>query len=229
MRKINIAIDGPAGSGKGTVARLVADKLDYTHVDSGVLYRLLTYIAIENNIDVNDDSIVEKLMKMDHDFYINGKKVIYNDRDVTDAIRSKEVNELVSIVAGKSFVREKIVKVLQAIARDKGVVMDGRDIASVVLKDAELKIYLDASFEKRVERRYKEEIGKKMNTTIEEVRDIIASRDYKDSVVNKVLVRDEDSVLVDTTNTTVEEAVQRVLDLARERINNDWGSSSVYW
>ena len=221
MRKINIAIDGPAGSGKGTVARFVADRLGYIHVDSGVLYRLLTYIAIKNNIDVNDDSIVEKLMKMDHDFYINGKKVIYNDNDVTDAIRSKEVNELVSIVAGKSFVREKIVKVLQAIAKDKGVVMDGRDIASVVLKDAELKIYLDASFEKRVERRYKEEVGKKMNTTIEEVREIIASRDYKDSIVNKVLVRDEDSVLVDTTNTTVEEAVQKVLDLAKERINND--------
>lgn len=221
MKKINIAIDGPAGSGKGTVARIVAEKLGYTHFDSGVLYRLLTYIAIENNIDVNDDLIIEKLKKMKHDLYMSGNKVIYNDIDVTDAIRSKEVNERVSIVAGKSFVREVIVKVLQDIAKDKGFVMDGRDIASVVLKDAELKIYLDASFEKRVERRYKEEIGKNMKTTMEEVRDIIASRDYKDVVINKALVRVEDSVLVDTTNTTVEEAVQMVLDLARERIGND--------
>jgi len=229
MKKINIAIDGPAGSGKGTVARLVADRLNYNHVDSGVLYRLLTYIAIKNNLDINDECIVENLLKKDQDLYIYNKSVIYNGEDVTNEIRSKEVNELVSIVAGKSFVREKIVKILQAIAKDKGVVMDGRDIASVVLKDAELKIYLDASFEKRVERRYKEEINKNMNTTIEEVREVISSRDYKDSVINKALVRTNDSILVDTTNTTVEEAVQKVLDLAKERINNGWGSSSVYW
>lgn len=221
MRKINIAIDGPAGSGKGTVAKLVAEKLNYTHVDSGVLYRLLTYIAIQKNIDINSDRLVEELLKMNHDLEMKGSKVIYNGDDVTEKIRSKEVNELVSLVAGKSEVREKIVKVLQIVAKDKGVVMDGRDIASVVLKEAELKIYLDASFEKRVERRYLEELKKNMKTSIEEVRNIIASRDYKDTIVNKALVRADDSVLVDTTDTTVEEAVQMVLDLAKERIDND--------
>ena len=229
MRKINIAIDGPAGSGKGTVANLIAKELGYLYIDSGVMYRLLTYLVIKNNVDINDDNKINDLLVNEFDYEIRDGKVYYNDEDVSNSIRSKEVNEIVSIVAGKGFVRKFIVDLLKVMASEKGVVMDGRDIASVVLKDAELKIYLDASFEKRVERRYLEEVKKNMNTTIEEVRNIIASRDYKDAIVNKALVRDEDSVLVDTTDTTVDEAVNKVLCLAKERINNDWGGSGVYW
>ena len=221
MRKINIAIDGPAGSGKGTVSKLIAKELGYLYVDSGVMYRLLTYLVIENEVDINDDEKINELLINEFDYEIRDDKVFYKDKDVTNSIRSKEVNEIVSIIAGKKYVRKFIVDLLKVMASEKGVVMDGRDIASVVLKDAELKIYLDASFEKRVERRYKEELNKNMSTTIEEVRNIIASRDYKDAIVNKALVRDEDSILVDTTETTVDEAVGKVLELAKERINND--------
>lgn len=221
MQKINIAIDGPAGSGKGTVAKLVAKELGYLYIDTGVMYRLLTFLVIKNNIDVSDDKAIEDILINEFDYEIIDDKVYFKDEDVSKEIRGKEVNELVSVVAGKGYVRKFMIDMQKAIASNKGVVMDGRDITSVVLKDAELKIYLDASFEKRVERRYNEEVKKNMGTTIEEVRNIIASRDYKDAVINKTLVKGDDSILVDTTNTTVEEAVNKVLGLARERINND--------
>ena len=221
MKKINIAIDGPAGSGKGTVAKLVAKKLGYLYVDTGVMYRLLTYLLLVNNVNVNDNEKINTIMINDFKYEIIDEKVYYNGVDVSLEIRSKEVNEIVSVVAGKDYVRKFMVDMQKKLASKKGVVMDGRDITSVVLKDAELKIYLDASFEKRVERRYNEEVKKNMGTTLEEVRNIIESRDYKDSVINKVLVRSEDSILVDTTDTTVDEAVFRVLELAKERINND--------
>ena len=221
MKKINIAIDGPAGSGKGTVAKLVAKELGYLYIDTGVMYRLLTYLIIKNKVDVKDDLKINEILINEFDYEIKDEKVYYKDENVSLKIRSKDVNELVSIVAGKDYVRKFMIDIQKNIASEKGVVMDGRDITSVVLSDAELKIYLDASFETRVERRYKEEVKKNMTTTIEEVRNIIANRDYKDSVVNKVLVKSEDSILVDTTNTTVDEAVNRVLELAKGVINND--------
>ena len=221
MRKINIAIDGPAGSGKGTVAKIVANELDYLYIDSGSMYRLLTYLIIKNKININDDEKINEILIEEFDYDVRDNKIYFNDEDVSGKIRSKEVNELVSIVAGKDYVRKFLIEILKALASEKGVVMDGRDIASVVLNDAELKIYLDAEFEKRVERRYKEEISKKMNTSIDKVREIIKNRDYLDSVVNKALVRSEDSILVDTSNITATEAANKVLELARERINND--------
>ena len=221
MRKINIGIDGPAGSGKGTVAKIVAEELNYAYVDSGSMYRLLTYLIIKNNIDINDDEKINAFLIKEYDYKVRNNKVYYKEEDVSEKIRSKEVNELVSVVAGKSYVRKFLIEIQKQLAKEKGVVMDGRDITSVVLKDAELKIYLDASFEKRVERRYKEEKNKKMETSLEIVREIIKNRDYLDSVVNKALVRSEDSILVDTSDITANEAASRVLELARERINND--------
>ena len=221
MRKINIGIDGPAGSGKGTVAKIVAEELNYAYVDSGSMYRLLTYLIIKNNIDINDDEKINAFLIKEYDYKVRNNKVYYKEEDVSEKIRSKEVNELVSVVAGKSYVRKFLIEIQKQLAKEKGVVMDGRDITSVVLKDAELKIYLDASFEKRVERRYKEEKNKKMETSLEIVREIIKNRYYLDSVVNKALVRSEDSILVDTSDITANEAASRVLELARERINND--------
>lgn len=221
MRKINIAIDGPAGSGKGTVAKRVARELDYLYIDSGAMYRLLSYLIIKNNIDLQEDEKIRDILINEFDYVVEDDKVYFGNQDVTDKIRSKEVNEIVSIVAGKQYVRDFLISLQKEIASEKGVVMDGRDITSVVLKDAELKIYLDASFEERVKRRYKEELKKKNDITRDEVGRIIYSRDYRDEKINKTLVRANDSVLVDTTNTTIEEAVERVLELAKERINND--------
>lgn len=219
--KINIAIDGPAGSGKGTVAKLIAEKLGYLYVDTGAMYRLLTYLMIKNGVNISEDEKINDLLINEFDYKVIDGRVICNDEDVTDKIRNKDVNEIVTFVAGKPYVRSFLVELQKAMASEKGVVMDGRDITSVVLKDAELKIYLDADFEERVKRRYTEEIKKGKNSTIEEVRNIIRLRDDNDMNNNKTLVKSEDSIVVDTTKTTVEEAVEKVYKLAKERIGND--------
>lgn len=219
--KINIAIDGPAGSGKGTVAKLIAEKLGYLYVDTGAMYRLLTYLMIKNGVNISEDEKINDLLINEFDYKVIDGRVICNGEDVTDKIRNKDVNEIVTFVAGKPYVRSFLVELQKAMASEKGVVMDGRDITSVVLKDAELKIYLDADFEERVKRRYKEEIKKGKNSTIEEVRNIIRLRDDNDMNNNKTLVKSEDSIVVDTTKTTVEEAVEKVYKLAKERIKND--------
>jgi len=227
--KINIAIDGPAGSGKGTVAKLVAEKLGYLYVDTGAMYRLLTYLMIKNNIEFNDDERINDLLINEFDYEIIDGRMICDDEDVSEKIRSKEVNEIVTFVAGKQYVRNFLVDLQKNLASEKGVVMDGRDITSVVLKDAELKIYLDADFEERAKRRHLEEVRKGKNSTFEEVKEIIKLRDYNDMMNNKTLVKSEDAIVVDTTHATVEEVVDKVYELAKERINNDWGGSSVYW
>ena len=227
--KINIAIDGPAGSGKGTVAKLVAERLGYLYVDTGAMYRLLTYLMIKNGVSLNEDERINDLLINEFDYEIVKGRMICGDEDVTDKIRSKEVNEIVTFVAGKSYVRKFLVELQKSIASEKGVVMDGRDITSVVLKDAELKIYLEADFEERVKRRFLEEIKKDKDSTIEEVRKIIELRDYNDINNNKTLVKSDDSIVVNTTHTTVEEAVNKVYELAKEVIGNDWGGCCVYW
>lgn len=218
--KINIAIDGPAGSGKGTVAKLVAEKLGYFYVDTGAMYRLLTYLMIKNNVSLDEDQKIKDLLNNEFDYRVINGKTYCNEEDVSEKIRNKDVNEIVTFVAGKPYVREILVKLQKNMASDKGVVMDGRDITSVVLKDAELKIYLDADLDQRVKRRYLEEIRKGKNSTLEEVRKIIELRDYNDMNNNKTLVKSDDSVVVDTTNTTVEEVVEKVYNLAKDVINN---------
>ena len=219
--KINIAIDGPAASGKGTVARLVAEKIGYLYIDTGAMYRLLTYLMIKNNVDFNDDEKINNLLINEFDYEIVDRRMICNNEDVTEKIRSKEVNEIVSQVAGKQYVRKFMVELQKNIASEKGVVMDGRDITSVVLKDAELKIYLDADFEERVRRRYLEETKKGKNSTLEEVREMMRARDNNDMNNNKTLVKADDAIVVDTTNTTIEQAVEKVYELAKEVISND--------
>lgn len=221
MKKINIAIDGPAGSGKGTVAKIVAKKLDYRYIDTGVMYRLLTYLMIKDNISVEDDEKIKELLIDKFDYEIKDDKVYFNNKDVTLDLRSKEVNALISPVARKPYVRKFMVQLQQNIASEKGVVMDGRDISSVVMPDAELKIYLDASLEERARRRYIDEVNKGGNMTFEEVKKSVANRDYNDLEVNKTLVKCVDSVEIDSTNTTVDEVVSKVLSLVKERVSND--------
>ena len=220
MRKINIAVDGPAGSGKGTVSKLTAKELGYKYVDSGVMYRLLTYLIVKNNIDIDDDDKINEILINEFDYEIDGDNVYFNDEDVTKVIRSSEVNSLVSSVASKRYVREFFVKLLKMIASEKGVVMDGRDITTVVLNDAELKIYLDASLEERVNRRYKEEIKKNSNVTFEEVKKNIEIRD-RVVIEGNILVRSDDSVLVDTTGMSIDDVVTKVVSLAKGVIGND--------
>ena len=221
MRKINIAIDGPAGSGKGTVAKQVAKKLGYLYVDSGIMYRLLTYLIIKKKVSFDDKQKINDILINDFDYEIKDDRVYYNDEDVNDELRGIEVSEKVSLVAKEQYIRKFLVSLQKEIASIKGVVMDGRDITSVVMKDAEVKIYLDADIEMRAKRRYEQLINSGKKVSIEEVRKNIASRDYESKEVAKTLVVTEDSIVIDSTNLSVEEVVSKIVSLARERIKND--------
>lgn len=221
MRKINIGIDGPAGSGKGTVAKLVADELGYLYIDSGVMYRLLTYLVIKNKVSFDDDNKIKEIMIDEFDYELRDDRVYFNEEDVSDILRSKMVNDKVAIIAAKKFVREFMVDLQKNIASEKGIVMDGRDITSIVMPDAELKIYLVADLDVRAQRRYEQMIKKGENVKLEDVKNNLAERDYYDREVNKTLIIKEDSVVIDSTYTKVEEVVDEILKLAKERISND--------
>ena len=209
----NIAIDGPAGAGKSTVAKIIAEKLNMTYIDTGAMYRAITLLAIRyNKRDIKD--IIElanqaqiKLVK--NDIFINGE-------NVSDAIRSIEVNNEVSKVAKIPELRLIMVKMQQEMARNKGVVMDGRDIGTTVLPDAKYKFFLTASAKERALRRFKEMLSKGQKVTLEEVEREILQRDYRDTNRDvSPLKAAEDAVIIDTTDKTVEQVVEEILTVIR--------------
>ncbi len=219
--KLVIAIDGPAGAGKSTTAKAIALRLKYKYIDTGAMYRTVTLLALENQIPMDSE---EELTRLAQEAEINfapidsEKNTVYlNDRDVTEEIRSIEVNDNVSLVAKIAGVREALVIKQRLMAKSGGVVMDGRDIATVVLPDADLKIFLTASLETRAQRRLEE-----MNNTGEvvefsNVKDNLEKRDLMDSR-RKVapLKKAADSIEVDTTGMTIDEVVQKIIQLAEE-------------
>ncbi|WP_270179076.1 (d)CMP kinase [Alkalihalobacillus sp. CinArs1] len=220
-RNINIAIDGPAGAGKSTVARRVADKLSFLYIDTGAMYRALTYKAIENNADLEDGPVLKKLLdKTDIDLQLGEKDqhVLIDSIDVTEDIRSLEVTNNVSFVARQSEVRGEMVKRQQLLAEKGGVVMDGRDIGTHVLPKAELKVFLSASVEERAARRYKELVDNGVQANYDQIKEEIALRDKRDSEREVApLVKAKDAIEIDTTSMTISEVVHHILLLAKER------------
>lgn len=223
-RTIRIAIDGPASSGKSTVAKIIAKDLDYTYLDTGAMYRSATYLALENGID--ESRITDLLIQLDQN-PISFKKaedgsqlVFVGDKDVTKVIRENEVTNNVSWVSAILEVREKLVDQQRQIAKNGAIIMDGRDIGTVVLPDAELKIFLIASVEERAERRYKENLEKGIETDFEQLKKEIAERDYKDSH-RKVspLKAAEDAVTFDTTGVSIEGVVEFIEKKAKKIID----------
>lgn len=213
MDRIRIAIDGPAGSGKGTIAGLLADKLDLVNIDTGATYRCVALLALRNNIDINDEEAIVKLSENIKIEETKDKKVFLNGEDVTNEIRTKEVTEIVSPISSIVKLRENMVKIQKELASTNNCVMEGRDITTVVIPDAEYKIYLDASVEERAKRRYKENQEKGIASTYEEVLDNIKKRDEND--MNKpvgALKRTDDQYYVDTTGKTIDEVVNIILD-----------------
>ena len=198
MNKI-IAIDGPAGSGKGTLAKALAEKLNLVNIDTGATYRAVALKVLREKIDL-----------------LEGGTVLLDGEDVTKEIRSKEVTAIVSPISSIPEVREILVKVQRNIAKGKDVVMEGRDITTVVFPKAKYKFYLDASLESRAMRRYKENQEKGIDTTYEEVLENIKARDYND-MHKEVgsLTRTEDQIYIDTTNLTVEEEVAIIEKIVR--------------
>lgn len=224
MKQIQIAIDGPASSGKSTVAKIIAKDFNYTYLDTGAMYRAATYLALRNHLTENDaDKIVTLLETYSVSFgrSESGEQLVFvGDVDVTHPIRDNEVTNNVSWVSAIPEVREKLVHLQQLIAAQGGIVMDGRDIGTVVLPDAELKIFLVASVEERAERRYKENLEKGIPADLETLKREIAERDYKDSHREvSPLKPAADSIHFDTTGIGIAEVVKFIEEKAKKIID----------
>ncbi|BEU87644.1 (d)CMP kinase [Selenomonas sp. TAMA-11512] len=216
MRKRNlvVAIDGPAGAGKSTVAQLAAKKLEYTYIDTGAMYRAVAWRSLRAGAPLTDEKILRALEDIDVLLsYEDGKtRVFVNGEDVTKEIRTPEVSAVVSRVAAMGEVRAKLVELQRKMAVHGAVLMDGRDIATNVLPNADVKIFLTASIEERAARRWKELKEKGYDTSFEEVKSDIAKRDKADSEREiSPLVQAEDAELLDTTGMTIEEVVAAIL------------------
>lgn len=214
MKKISIAIDGPASAGKSTVAKILAAKLGYVYVDTGAMYRAVTWAAQQAGVAASDEAALVQLMDEHRIHFVqeeDGQHTFWDNQDITLAIRQPEVTNEVSEVSAHSKVRERLVKQQQDYGVEGGIVMDGRDIGTTVLPNAEVKIFLVASVEERAERRYKENLGKGIPTDFETLKKEIADRDHYDSTREvSPLVQAEDAVRVDTTGLGIDEVVAEI-------------------
>ena len=215
--KYNIAIDGPAGAGKSTIAKKLAEKLGFVYIDTGAMYRAMAYYYMTKGIDIDDkEAVIAEFDNINIELkYIDGVQHIYlNKEDVSSLIRTAEVGENASKVSAIAEVRKKLVALQQEIARSINVVMDGRDIASVVLPDADLKIYLTASVEVRAQRRYKERIEKGEDADIAAIEEEIRQRDYRDMHRDaSPLVCVPEAVVVDTSYMSIDEVLEHIISL----------------
>lgn len=227
MQKITIAIDGYSSTGKSTVAKQLADHLGYVYVDSGAMYRAVTLFAMQNGIISKEHFDTEKLQKSLSSIHLkfhkeaawNKAHIFLNGKDVEDKIRNLEVSEFVSPIATIHDVRAKLVAQQQQMGLEKGVVMDGRDIGTVVFPHAELKIFMNASAEERAQRRYKELLDREEKVEFYKVLKNIQERDYIDTTRDdSPLVKAKDAIEIDNSEMNLEDQFHTVLQLAKDRI-----------
>lgn len=212
-----IAIDGPAGAGKSTIAKLVSGKLGFIYVDTGAMYRAMALYLSRMNVNPdNADEVGEKAQSAEITIkYVDGEQVVMlGNENVNGLIRSSEVSAMASRTSQVARLREKLVELQQKLAETENVVMDGRDIGTVVLPNADLKIYLTASVQVRAMRRYKEMIAKGQEAVLEEIEKDIEDRDYRDMHREaSPLKQAEDAVLVDTSDMSIEEVADKIIEL----------------
>lgn len=213
MRKI-VAIDGPAGSGKGTVAKKISELCNLIYIDTGATYRCVALACLENNIDIKDEDKVVKLAEsLSIEFDENGKTFL-NGKDVSDKIRNKEVSSIVSPVSSNVKLRELMVDIQRKMAENNDVIMEGRDITTVVFPEANYKFYLDADVMTRAERRYEQNKITGNYMSMDEIIDNIKKRDYND--MHKpvgALMRTDEQIYIDSTNLTVDEVVEKIIKI----------------
>ena len=214
-----IAIDGPAGSGKSTIAKLIAEDLELVYLDTGAMYRLVTLKALNDGILGNLDKIIKMLDNLNIDIKENG--FYLDDIDVSEEIRKPVVSENVSDIAAIREVREKMVGLQRKFSESKNVILDGRDIGTVVFPNADVKIFLVADAKERANRRYKELVAKGENVRIEEIYENILKRDEIDSTRKESPLKKADNAIeVDTTSKNIEEVKNEILNIIRKKINN---------
>lgn len=221
--KINIAIDGPGAAGKSTIAKCLAKKLNYVHLDTGAMYRSTAYKALQNQISLEDEAAVCKMLENTKIQLATDGSIFLDGEDVSDKIRTNEISLAASLVSKLANVRRMLVERQQEMAKEKGFIMDGRDIGTVVLKDAEVKIYMTATPMARAKRRYDQNIAKNIPTgSIEEIAREIAERDLQDMTrENSPLKKADDAIEIDTSDMSIEEVTERIYSLAKPFIEKE--------
>lgn len=221
--KINIAIDGPGAAGKSTIAKCLAKKLNYVHLDTGAMYRSTAYKALQNQISLEDEAAVCKMLENTKIQLATDGSIFLDGEDVSDKIRTNEISLAASLVSKLANVRRMLVERQQEMAKEKGFIMDGRDIGTVVLKDAEVKIYMTATPMARAKRRYDQNIAKNIPTgSIEEIAREIAERDLQDMTrENSPLKKADDAVEIDTSDMSIDEVTEFIYSLAKPFIEKE--------
>lgn len=220
-----IAVDGPAGAGKSTVSKLLANKMGFSYLDTGAMYRAITYLVLKNDININNQNNIGEIAKKSKILFVPPEEdgishIIINGEDVTNKIRTSIVDKNVSKVAQIKAVRESMVKIQRQIADQGNIIMDGRDIGSKVLPNADIKFFVTASLEERAKRRYLEIKKTENNPVLVKVKEKIARRDKSDSE-RKIspLIRADDAIIIDTTNLSIEDTVKRMIDIVKGECN----------
>ena len=219
-KSLIVTIDGPAGSGKSTAAKYLAEKLGYIYLDTGAMYRAITYAALQRNIANEKDAVIELARNIDLKLeFVNGvTRVFVNGEEVTEQIRTPEVNSMVSEVSTIPEVRQELVKLQRKIGENGGLIAEGRDTTTVVFPDADVKIYLTASMESRVERRYQEYLAKGQQVDVNEVRENIKKRDIIDSQREvSPLKKADDAIEFDNTATPIDKEIEKILNIIYEK------------
>lgn len=215
---MNIAIDGPAGAGKSSIARLAAQKMNYVYVDTGAMFRTMAYYFLTHDVDPMEEEQVNDncdKIRIEVAYHAGEQHIFLNGEDVSREIRREEVGNTASVVAKYTKVRYKLLELQRGLAASTDVIMDGRDIGTVVLPDAECKIYLTASSRVRAERRYKELQEKGETCDLDQIEADIIARDEQDMNRETAPLRQaEDAILVDSSNMTIDEVVSRIIELA---------------
>lgn len=219
MKKISIAVDGPSAAGKSSISKIVAKKLDYIYIDTGAMYRCVGYYCLQNNIDIHDEAAVSKVLEQIKIEMDSNNHVYLNNDDVSEMIRQDQVSMVASVVSSYQAVRTFLVEQQRQMASVGGVILDGRDIGTVVLPDAQLKIYQIASVDTRAKRRYLENQERGLKADLEAIKKDIEQRDYQDMNRDISPLKQADGAIVlDTSDLTLQEVVDRVIELVEERI-----------